>query len=582
MKIIGINAYHADSSACLIIDGEIISAVEEERFTRIKHWAGFPIKSINYCLNNSGLKLSDIDFISVNRDNSANFSRKIIHLLSTFPNPKLILERIKNREQWSNLNTQNQIKKNFREDKFRGKYINVEHHLAHLSSCFYVSPFSSSCILSIDGFGDFASTVLGYGTNNNIKIDKKVFFPHSIGVFYEAMTRYLGFENYGDEYKVMGLAPYGKPIFFENLKKIVLIKKGGEFKLNLDYFLFHKSKQYEVKNNQIKTGQIYSKKLIELLGPNRLSGEEITQYHKDIASSTQKIYEEVFFNSLEYLHKKYKNENISISGGCGMNSVANGKILTNTNFKKIYIQPAAGDAGGALGSALHTYKIKSENPKKIFMKHAYWGNKYSNEYIEEVCKKNLKKLEEENCKLEFNIEIGDLISKVAKEISNGKVIGWFQGNMEWGPRALGNRSILADPRNSKMKNILNFKIKRRESFRPFAPSILREHVKDWFEIDDEVQFMMKVYQIKKDKRQLIPAVTHVDGSGRLQTVYKETNEKYFNLIQEFYKITNVPLILNTSFNENEPVVCQPEEALNCFLRTKMDLLVMENYLIQRI
>ena len=326
---------------------------------------------------------------------------------------------------------------------------------------------------------------------------------------------------------------------------------------------------------------MYTDKIKTLLGPERIQGEDLTNFHKDLAHSTQKIYEEAFLNILNNLYDKYQNDNLCIAGGCGMNSVANGKIKDNTKFKNIYVQAAAGDAGGAIGAAFATH-YKISNKKRVFkMKHAYWGTSFNDNQILDCLKKNEKIIENQKCSFKLISKNNELNKIVANDISEGKVVGWFQGKMEWGPRALGNRSILGDPRRSDMKDILNLKIKRRESFRPFAPSILREHVSDWFENDDDVPFMMKVYQIKEDKRKNIPAVTHVDGSGRLQTVYQETNKKYYDLINEFYKLTNVPLVLNTSFNENEPIVSSPEEALSCFLRTKMDTLVMENYIIKR-
>ena len=322
--------------------------------------------------------------------------------------------------------------------------------------------------------------------------------------------------------------------------------------------------------------------MCEILGKPRGKNDEINQFHKDLAHSTQALYEKAFFNLLNKIYKIYKIENICIAGGCGMNSVANGKIKKFTPFKKVYIQPAAGDAGGALGAAYTTWHKILKKEKKFTMKHASWGNSYTNDQISLVIDKEKNRLENQSCEVSYFEKDNILTEKIAKEISNGKVVGWFHGKMEWGPRALGNRSILADPRRLDMQEILNIKIKRRESFRPFAPSIMRDHVSDWFETDDEVPFMMKVFQIKKDKRKIIPAVTHVDGSGRLQTVYKETNKRYYNLINNFYEITNVPLVLNTSFNENEPIICKPEEAIDCFLRTKMDVLVLENFIISRL
>lgn len=435
--------------------------------------------------------------------------------------------------------------------------------------------------MSVDGFGDFASTAWGYGKNNDIKIDKKIYFPHSLGIFYQSITQFLGFKNYGDEYKIMGLAPYGQPKYLDKLKKILILKPNGEFELNLKYFKFHKSNfKYTWNSGTVSIDDLYSSEMEVLLGKSRTNNQELTDFHKDLAHSTQKLYEEAFINIANTLYEKYQSKNLCIAGGCGMNSVANGKIKKLTKFKNVYIQPAAGDAGGAIGSAFVTYYNKIEKPKKFIMKHAYWGNSYSNDYIKKIIENNIL-LNKNEFRIESIYEDESLCNKAAKYISEGKIVGWFQGKMEWGPRALGNRSILGDPRRKDMKNILNLKIKRRESFRPFAPSIISEHTKNWFEIDDKVPFMMKVYQIKKDKRLVIPAVTHVDGSGRLQTVTKEINPRYYLLINEFYKITKVPIILNTSFNENEPIVCKPEEALDCFLRTKMDVLFLENFIVTR-
>ena len=580
MKIIGINAFHADSSACLIIDGKLISAVEEERFNRIKHWAGFPLESIKYCLRESNLNLSDIDHISINIDPKANYFKKILFLIKHRPSLKLIFNRFKKKKKYNSI--REILNKEFNGSNFNGQINNIEHHYAHLSSAFHVSPFEESCILSVDGFGDFASTAWGYGKNNKIKIDNKIHFPHSLGIFYQALTQFLGFKNYGDEYKIMGLAPYGKPTYVNQLRKILVTKPNGNFELNLDYFKFHKENfNYRWENGKVEIEDLYTDKIKTLLGPERIQGEDLTNFHKDLAHSTQKIYEEAFLNILNNLYDKYQNDNLCIAGGCGMNSVANGKIKNNTKFKNIYVQAAAGDAGGAIGAAFATH-YKISNKKRVFkMKHAYWGTSFNDNQILDCLKKNEKIIENQKCSFKLISKNNELNKIVANDISEGKVVGWFQGKMEWGPRALGNRSILGDPRRSDMKDILNLKIKRRESFRPFAPSILREHVSDWFENDDDVPFMMKVYQIKEDKRKNIPAVTHVDGSGRLQTVYQETNKKYYDLINEFYKLTNVPLVLNTSFNENEPIVSSPEEALSCFLRTKMDTLVMENYIIKR-
>ncbi len=580
MYIIGINAYHADSSACIIKDGKLVTAVEEERFTRIKHFAGFPKLSIQHCLDECEISLSDVNYIAINQDPKANNFKRLIFLLTHRPSLKLIIDKISKRKKYHSI--KDTLNQEFKNDNFNGEVVNIEHHLAHLSSCFHVSPFEEACVVSVDGFGDFASSAWGYGKNNDIKIDKKIHFPHSLGIFYQSITQYLGFKNYGDEYKIMGLAPYGKPEYLHKLKKILILKPNGEFELNLKYFKFYKSNfNYTWNSGTVSIDDLYSNEMEVLLGKSRTKNEELTDFHKDIAHSTQKIYEEAFLNIVNTLYNKYKSKNLCIAGGCGMNSVANGKVKKLTNFENVYIQPAAGDAGGAIGSAFSTYHNILKQPKSFVMKHAYWGNSYSEDYIKSLLEKNKLKLDK-NFEVKKIHDQSELSKDVASEIADGKVVGWFQGKMEWGPRALGNRSILGDPRRKDMKDILNLKIKRRESFRPFAPSILSENVDQWFEIDDKVPFMMKVYQIKEDKRSIIPAVTHVDGSGRLQTVSSEINNKYYSLINEFFKLTKVPILLNTSFNENEPIVCKPEEALDCFLRTKMDLLVLENILIKRI
>ncbi len=580
MYIIGINAYHADSSACIIKDQNLIFAIEEERLRRIKHWAGFPILSIKNCLEVAKINLSDVDYICINSNPKVNIIKKIIHILKYRPSIKLIINKFRNKKK--NQNIKSIIKREFTNDEFRGKIINIEHHDAHLASTFFVSPFKEACVVSIDGFGDFTSTAWGFGHNTEIEVKERIHFPHSLGIFYQSITQFLGFKKYGDEYKVMGLAPYGKPKYKDKLKKVLILEDQGKFKLNLNYFKFHKSNtDFKWDNGKVSFNDLYSNKLIDLLGKERDEGENIDQFHKDIAQSAQSLYEDAFINILNETYKIYKNKNICISGGCGMNSVANGKITKNTPFKNVYIQPAAGDAGGALGASYYTWHTVLKNKERFEMKHAYYGNSFDNKIIEKIIKNENNKLKDQNCNLKFYENFNELTEKVVNLISNGNVVGWFQDRMEWGPRALGNRSILADPRNPKMKNILNSKIKRRESFRPFAPSILKEQVSEWFEIDDDVPFMMKVFQIKEKKRSIIPAVTHIDGSGRLQTVYKDRNEKYYNLIKQFYKISKVPILLNTSFNENEPIINRPDEALNCFLRTKMDVLALGNYLIIR-
>ena len=579
MKILGINAFHGDSSAALVVDGVLIAAAEEERFRRIKHWAGFPSESIKFCLEYGNLKLEDIDHIAINQNSKSNFQHKISFALRNRISPASILKKIKNRKKRDSVQTH--ITREFPNDTFRGQLHFIDHHLSHMSSAFYVSPFDDAIAVSVDGFGDFASASWGVGSGTDINVLDQVTFPHSLGIFYQALTQYLGFPHYGDEYKVMGLAPYGKPTYMKEMREIVLLKPDGKFELNLEYFLHHKDDvSYDWDGGSPTVGKLFGEKLNTLLGESRSGNEPIEQKHFDIAHSIQAMYEEAFFHLLNTVHNKYPMIAVVISGGCGMNSVANGKITTKTPFSNVYVQSAAGDAGGAIGAASAVWHRKG-GKRTFVMDHSYWGPSYDDNEIETL----LRNRSEELVKGEFQISkienTSELCDKTAEAIAAGLVIGWFQGRMEWGPRALGNRSILGDPRRSNMKEILNTKIKKRESFRPFAPSVLREAVADWFELDGDVPFMMQVFQIKKDKRELIPAVTHVDGSGRLQTVTKEANYLYYNLIQAFNKLTEVPMLLNTSFNENEPVVCTPEQALDCFLRTEMDLLVLGSYMVRR-
>ncbi len=415
-----------------------------------------------------------------------------------------------------------------------------------------------------------------------IELEDKVYFPHSLGIFYQALTQYLGFPNYGDEYKVMGLAPYGRPMQMEAMRQIVQLQRNGAFTLNLKFFRHHKEKiEYEWENGEPRVGILFSEALADLLGPPRTKDQEITQRHLDIAHSLQTMYEEALFHLLTRLHERHALDALALAGGCAMNSVANGKIYRKTPFRTVYVQSAAGDAGGAIGAAFVVATERERTRQPFVMDHAYWGPEFSNSDVVTLCEKEKDALTQERCMVRRIDEEAQFVKEIAQAIAQGLIVGWFQGRMEWGPRALGNRSILADPRRADMKEILNLKIKRRESFRPFAPSILREHVADWFETDDDVPFMMQVYQIRDERRATIPAVTHVDGSGRLQTVQQHTNPRYYRLIEAFRRLTGVPMLLNTSFNENEPVVCKPEEALACFLRTKMDVLVLGDFVISR-
>lgn len=579
MNILGINAFHGDSSACLIRDGKLVNAAEEERFRRIKHWAGFPSEAIKWCLQDAGITLADVGHIAVNQDSSANIGKKIAYTLLKRPDLSLVLDRIRNKRERDGIDVH--LAKAFPNDSFNGKMHAVEHHVAHLSSAFHVSPFSEAVVVSVDGFGDFASAAWGYGRGTEITVDDRVYFPHSLGIFYQALTQYLGFPNYGDEYKVMGLAPYGEPRFLNEMRKIVELLDDGSFRLNLAYFRHAREKiEYEWENGSPSVGTLFAPTLESLLGPTRRSDQPLEQMHKDIARSIQAMYEEAFFHLLNALHRKHGGSAVCIAGGCGMNSVANGKITIRTPFTQVYVQSAAGDAGGAIGAA---YSVWHElgGKRGPVMDHAYLGPGYDDAAITSLLAEQANQIQAAGCTVTRQDDESRLCEVAASAIADGKVVGWFQGRMEWGPRALGNRSILGDPRRADMKDILNLKIKRRESFRPFAPSILREAVPDWFELDGDVPFMMQVFPIREARREEIPAVTHVDGSGRLQTVEMSTNGRYYRLIEAFRDQTGVPMVLNTSFNENEPVVCKPQEALDCFLRTKMDLLVIGDWLVSR-
>jgi len=572
MYILGINAYHGDSSACILKDGIVIAASEEERFRRIKHWAGFPSEAIKFCLGEANIDITQVDYITISRDPSANIHKKILHAAKNLVSVKALKDRLSNTKKVGGVKAELSKVFNIPEDKIKGEVKNIEHHRSHLASAFFASPFDEAAILSIDGFGDFTSTMIATGKGNKIEVLDTVIYPHSAGIFYTSLTQYLGFPHYGDEYKVMGLAPYGEPKYVDELKKIILFKDNGLFELNTNYFKHAKEGvAMSWENGDPHIDSIFSKELENLLGPARKSGEELTQKHKDIATSVQRVTEELIFHILNHLQKRTGLKNICIAGGVAQNSVANGKILEKTTFEHIYIPSAGHDAGTALGSALWLYNHILENDRLPAIYNAYTGAKSSNEQVE-AC------LKADNIEYtKYNDE--ELLEVVSDALVDGKVIGWFQGRAEFGPRALGHRSIIVDPRRTDAKELLNAKIKRRESFRPFAPSILEEYVSEYFEKTDKVPFMEKVYPIKKEKHTEIPAVTHVDGTGRLQTV--EKGDRYYDLIEKFRQKTGTPILLNTSFNENEPIVNTPKEALDCYLRTEMDMLVMENCVVKR-
>lgn len=576
MYILGLNAYHADSSAAIFKDGVMIAATEEERFRRVKHWAGFPSMAVEFCLREAGITLAQVDHIAIGRDPKAKLDKKMLFLLK---NPgggfNAVLDRLKNAKKVSSLEEEfHKIDPSVSKAAIKAKIHQVEHHRSHLASAFFASPFEEAALLSIDGSGDFSTTMIGIGRGNKIEVIDSVDFPHSVGLFYTAFTQLLGFPHYGDEYKVMGLAPYGNPQYVDKIRDVLIFKDNGLFELNSKYFRSAKSGIVSYGEDHIPVvAPLYSEYMAEKFGAVRQKGEELTQYHKDMAASVQRITEELIFHILNHLQKRTGLKQVCIAGGVAQNSVANGKITRNTTFDKVYIPSAGHDAGISMGAALYVYNHVLEQPRAAAIWSAYTGSRFTNEEIETYLQSRgieYKRYDDE--------QLYDIVSD---QLINAGVVGWFNGRAEFGPRALGGRSIIADPRRTDAKDLLNSKIKRRESFRPFAPSILKEYVGEYFEVMDDVPFMEKVFPIKKEKHCVLPAVTHADGTGRLQSVDKAVTPRYYNLIEAFRKKTGVPVLLNTSFNENEPIVNSPEHALDCYLRTQMDMLVLENCVITR-
>lgn len=576
MYLLGLNAYHADSSAAIFKDGVMIAATEEERFRRVKHWAGFPSMAVQFCLREAGITLAEVDHIAIGRDPMAKLQKKMMFLLK---NPgggwNAVLDRVKNARKVSSLEDElAALDINIYKSDLKKKIHQVEHHRAHLASAFFASPFEEAALLSIDGSGDFSTTMIGVGRGNQIEVLDSVDFPHSAGLFYTAFTQWLGFPHYGDEYKVMGLAPYGSPKYVDKLRDVIVFGKDGLFSLNMKYFRSAKHGIVSYGDDHIpKVAPLFSEYMVEQFGPVRKKSEELTQFHKDMASSIQRITEELIFHILNHLQKRTGLKQVCIAGGVAQNSVANGKITRNTGFEKVYIPSAGHDAGISMGSALYVYNHVLKQPRAEAVWSAYTGSRFTNEEIEQY-------LQSRNIDY-TRMSDEDLYDRVSDQLINSGVVGWFNGRAEFGPRALGGRSILADPRRNDAKDLLNAKIKRRESFRPFAPSILKEYVTEYFEVTDEVPFMEKVFPIREEKRTVLPAVTHADGTGRLQSVDKNVTPRYYNLIETFRQKTGVPVLLNTSFNENEPIVNSPEDALECYLRTNMDMLVLENCVITR-
>jgi carbamoyltransferase len=565
MNVLGINAYHGDSSAALLIDGRVAMAIEEERLNRIKHWAGYPALAVEACL--AAGAPAELAHVAISRNPRAHVWRKVAHAAkhpSAWP------------RFFSRATNSVRIARFHRELAHlpgAARVHHVEHHRAHMASAFFVSPFEEAAVVSVDGFGDFSSVMWGRGTGNSFQVSGAVHFPHSLGAFYTAFTQFLGFPKYGDEYKMMGLAAYGEPRFATQVRDVVRTV-GGACRLNLDYFTHHsRGVDMSWDGGEPVLGSIFSNKMIEVFGNFRAPRTEVLPQHADLAASVQLVLEENYFALLNHVHAKTGQKAVCLAGGVALNCAANGKIFEHTPFKDIYVQPAANDAGTAIGAAAYVWHQMLGKPRREVMRQVYLGPEQDAVAIR-------RDLEAAGTTWSLHDERA-LLDKTARAISEGKIVGWYQGRMEFGPRALGNRSILADPRRRDMKDILNGRIKYREHFRPFCPSILAESARDYFETDYPSPFMVMAYRIKPDKRESIPAVTHQDGTGRLQTVEQDANPLYWKLIQRFAELTSVPVLLNTSFNENEPIVNTPAQAIDCFLRTQMDALVIGPYYLSK-
>jgi carbamoyltransferase len=578
-RIVGLSAYHGDASAALVSDGSLVAAAEEERFNRIKHSAGFPTAALRYVVEASGAEAREPITLAVARDPWARFFRKAWH---GFRIPSNAANRL--RAQASFAAIEDTVAEVLETDRGRIELYRVEHHKAHLASAFFVSPFDEAALFSVDGLGDFASTMWGVGRGNAIETLGAVTFPHSLGLAYTALTQYLGFPKYGDEYKVMGLASYGEPEFLELMRQMVSVpnRERIEFELSREYFTHHRDGVKTAwESGEPKVNALYSNRMVERMGPARAADEPIEARHQNLAASMQARLDEVILDCLRKLQRMTGLRKLCLAGGVAFNCVTNGKIIGQTGFDEIYIQSAAGDAGLAIGAAMYVWHQVQGHPRSFVMEHSYWGPEFSESEIRETIDERKVELDRAGCRTCLIDDEDVLCRRAASEIAQGRVVGWFQGRMEWGPRALGNRSILCDPRRPQMRDLLNLKIKRREAFRPFAPSILEESARDYFVESQPSPFMLMAHRVRPEKRCEIPATTHVDGTGRVQTVNAQQNPRFYRLIREFARQTRVPVLLNTSFNENEPVVCRPQEALDCFLRTKMDVLLLGNFILRR-
>jgi len=577
MIILGINAYHANAAAAILVDGRLVAAVEEERLNRVKYAAGLPARAIQFCLDQAGAKLTEVDHIAIPRDPWARLGTKLRFAVRM---PKFALDRVRVMRRFTGVREDLAGAFQLPSEKIRAQFHRIEHHTAHLASAFFISPFDSAAVLSADGLGDFASSMCAAGEGPKMRTLGEVTFPHSLGMYYTALTQYLGFWKFGDEYKVMGLAAYGKPEFLDEFRRIVRADGPLSFRLGLEYFS-HQTQGAEMTwrdaNSTPVLGRLFSPYLEKRLGAARKADEPLTQRHHNLAASMQAALEEVLVAYWNGLAKRSGQKALCLAGGVAFNCVANAKVFDATPFEKVYVQPAAGDAGLSVGAAFAVNHQILGRPREFTMDHAYWGPRFSAPEIRAVVNQARSTDEAEIAELDE----AALVKMTAQHIADGKIVGWFQGAAEWGPRALGNRSILADPRQPEMKEILNRRIKHREMFRPFAPSIIEEAVGEYFEKTHPSPFMTFAYPVRAEKRSVIPAPTHVDGTARLQTVSRTANPLYWKLLRAVGDLTGVPVVLNTSFNDNEPIVCRPEEALECFRRTRMDVLVMGNFLLER-
>ncbi len=577
MIILGVNAYHANAAAAIVVDGRLVAAVEEERLNRVKYAAGLPARAIQFCLERAGVKLTEVDHIAIPRDPYARLGTKLRFAMRM---PKFALDRLRVMRRFAGFREDLASAFDIAPDAIRAQFHRIEHHHAHMASAFFVSPFESAAVLSADGLGDFGSFMCASGEGSHMRVLGEVAFPHSLGMYYTALTQYLGFWKFGDEYKVMGLAAYGQPEFLDEFRQIVHAHGSHSFRLGLKYFI-HQSQGSEMTWRDATStpvlGRIFSPYLEKRLGPSRQPDEPLTARHHNLAASMQAALEEVLVSCWSGLASETRQKSLCLAGGVAFNCVANAKVLSTTPFERVYVQPAAGDAGLSVGAAFAVNHEILGRPREFTMDHAYWGPEYSAAEMKQVSSSAASSGEAEIAELDESA----LLESTARHIAAGKIVGWYQGAAEWGPRALGNRSILADPRRPEMKDILNRRIKHREIFRPFAPSIIEEAVGEYFEQTHPSPFMTFAYPVRPEKRSVIPAPTHVDGTARLQTVSRSANPLYWKLLRKVGDLTGVPVVLNTSFNDNEPIVCRPEEALECFRRTQMDVLVMGNTILRK-